>query len=220
MALFKNEITEIRNNCRVSLQPQQDYMVQLNSSTFLLFQSETRQAEMTCEVGTLRQSWRFRGVRLLTVMPNCQIITPSFIFESCASTIDETISVEQRPIEVTSLFDPADLSKILALDMEQYHRLSLIGSSAGVHIAELSQGFREAEAASVFNISLFSILCALGMVVGCLCLMRTNSWKQNSAYCCRAVGFGTARQEPAMQMNQLNQHEHIPLNVPHAVGMQ
>ena len=204
-ALFLNNITGVRRNCRITLQPQKDYMVQLNSSDFLLFQSDQRQVEKQCEQGQTRQTWRFRGVRLLTVEPGCRIISPAFIFEGGASIFGEAINIDERPIDLDKIFDTDELRRLKTITQEEYHSLSKVGQETGIHIEDLARGFQSSESAQIFNFGIISFLLFIAVTVGCLCLARLD--------CCNRLGVGLCllcRRAPAPAEGAVHYHPNVP----------
>jgi hypothetical protein len=108
ISLYHSNIQGIRRNCRLELDQEEDFVAQLNSTTFLLHLINKEKIERVCRIYKSRGSSSFKvtqGTSIIQISPGCKVITKSFMFEASEDTFSNPVDINFRII---------DLKKILA----------------------------------------------------------------------------------------------------------
>jgi hypothetical protein len=189
VSLYKSDSSATHRNCKVKLETAEDFISQLNSTTFVLYLASLQQIERICPKLKSRgesSTVTTQGLVKIQLQPGCKVITPSFVFEA-----DENVFGDPR--EVT--FRMADLKQILDPLTEEMaslspHDLDLISSKEGLELPKSVQMIKVSSSTSkhrfwVLVISLTGFLLISSTITcliffkckkNCLSSPRRNEW--------------------------------------------
>ena len=202
VALYLGDHVKIGQNCRVKIQPTQDYLVQLNATTFVLYQHERSYIDLECS-GRKEAPYSFVGVRKVTIQPGCTVSTRSFVFESAQGVFGEPEWIEQKVFNASWAISADILTRLQFASDKFYQRLSDMGSEKGIRVRNLVQEFADEEKATLYNFGLGSALCLLFAAVVLLALLRYRHVRKRNAQR-RLAAAGNVLYVPAQQQVLLN----------------
>jgi hypothetical protein len=103
ISLYKSDHEGIHSHCRVVIDQEEDYVEQLNSTTFVLFSAQQQQLERVCVKHKSRgesSSVITQGLTKVHLPPGCKAITPSFIFEADENVFGDPSEVSFRLVDL------------------------------------------------------------------------------------------------------------------------
>jgi hypothetical protein len=187
VALYNSDYDKIGKRCPVQVQPREDFLVQLNSSHFILYQPEMGDIDKRC--GGIIQTARVKGLVTVVVEPGCRVDARSYIFDGALAIYNEGYELQQRVMNFSRVLSPGLRASLEKMEESELAELRLVGSGKGVYIRDLEREFAERHRTSVFTVTLLGLMGVVGLIVTCLCGGRI-------LHCCKkrqetgAVWFG------------------------------
>jgi hypothetical protein len=171
-ALFFNRPSSIQTECRFTTRPREDFVAQLDSHLFILYQATENTIELRC--GNHRVSHSFQGIRKISVPSGCRVTTTSFLLDGSYSVVLDPITVTMRLTNLTQLFSPHVTEEFVHLMGTIGH----IGSSSGLHIRDIvAESSRRRNIHRGF-ISIGTISVVLLFVVGIIIFLRYRHFQK------------------------------------------
>jgi hypothetical protein len=182
----------MRTKCRFELQPEEDYLVQIDAQVFILYQSEMAPVDLTCGltagVITKKREVRFQGVRKITVPSSCRVETRSFVFDGMQLVVIAARPIESRLMNISKWVDPDLINEIHKMTAETLHDFSLIGNTKGLTVRDIASDLRARNVTTYWRIGLGTLfLVAIGLIA-VLCLLRFRHFLK---------GVGRKKRKPA-----------------------
>ena len=207
ISLWDSDSMGIRDNCPMILQPQSDYLLQNNATSFLLFHPVTAQIDLHCEGGKLQKWLRFQGVKMVRVPVGCTASTRSYTFESSLSVWGSPYQVEVRDLNMTDIMGESMREIFQSATKSEIERLHLVGSKEGMTFKDLEAEFSRERLSTWITIGIGT---AVGFVVlFILILIMWSCWNKlkplNVNQRERVVYHaGRGREEEGVELNPIN----------------
>jgi hypothetical protein len=198
VALYNADHAAITKNCRFQVQPANDFLVQLNGTTFLLYQPEKSYLEQSC--GEVKSKASFQGIRKINVPPGCSVSTQSFVFDGAQGLFGDPTDIEQKIFSAPEVMSEALLYKLGNISEQEYARLAEVGSVAGLKIRDIIAEFKAQETTSIITIGLGTCLLIVFTCLICLCCLRARHFKKRMAQEGRVFFFNSSGGKATAQM--------------------
>jgi hypothetical protein len=219
VALYNSDYGKVAEKCPVQVQPKEDFLVQLNSSHFILYQPELGDIDRRC--GGIIQTARVKGIVTVVVGPGCRVDARSYIFDGALAIYNEGYELQQRVMNFSRVISPELRENLEKMKESELAELKLIGSSKGVFIRDLEREFAERRQTTVFAVTLMGLMGVVGVIVICLCggrILHLCKKKRDSG----AVWFGAnpPRVTLPVARNEEGEMERMHTRGPSTSGMQ
>jgi hypothetical protein len=142
-------------------------LVQLNSSHFILYQSELGDIDKRC--GGIIQTAGVKGIVTVVVGPGCRVDARSYIFDGALAIYNEGYELQQQVMNFSRVISPKLCENLEKMKESELAELKLVRSSKGVFIQDLEREFAERQQTSVFAVTLIGLMGIVGGIVICLC---------------------------------------------------
>ena len=200
MNLFSNQLKLVVDSCRFKpLDSNDDYLIQLDATSFLLYHHSNLQANLVCSGDSKMRTENFAGLRKLTVPPGCTVATVFFTFEG---EID-VLMLDQR---LTPRFQvAANFSKLLPYSVrkaelqEVMDQASLIGSEHGVKVKDLAKALIASRTVDTWEFSLGIVGTIVLLLVICFII-----------FCCCCTSAGNLCSSCKQACNSCTSKSHLP----------
>ena len=208
MNLFNNQLKAVVDNCRFKpLGKDQDYLIQLSATDFLLFHHGDYQVSMTCRDSIMR-AVNFSGLRKLIVPPGCMVTTRSFTFEGEIDILmlDQRLTPHFQLAENFSAVVPSSVKT--AKLSEVINQASLIGSEKGVKIKDLARALIASRTVDTWEFSLgivgtIVLLLVICFIIFCCCCTSAG----NLCASCKQTCTSCMTKNPPTDRSEHDEHE-------------
>ena len=214
VGLYHSDAAAVKRNCHFSVEPDRDQLVQLNATSFVLYQKSIGYVELICSVGgKYRQIANFRGVRLVHVASTCRGNSRSFVFDGTQGIFSEAVGWHMRSVHMAEVIGRELMNKMANVTRETLVRMALVGSAKGLTVKDLSLGFAAEETEA-----LAKTLVTTSIVGLCIGLIVLYLWKTHRLCCNRetnlspSVHFAKDKAGSSVEINLSGFSRNLPLN--------
>lgn len=177
VALHQHDVTNIAKRCPIIPTADKDFVIQINSSHYALYQAASHTLDLDCGVAT--SSARFQGLRLVRVDPGCRLNTRSFVIDGQLGIFGDTISLRSASLNTSHLISDDLFNDLKRLDHQQLVDLSTIGNDQGPTIVELEKEFQSRRRTIPLVAGSLSFLSLLSLAVLTLILFKCRHFFHN-----------------------------------------
>ena len=176
-ALYFSKLNDIGTLCKWSFNPTSAFAIQVTGNTFLVYYPEETVLELWCQSGQKQRMEGFKGLRRVIVMPGCRAAGPSFTLYGRIDVTREVSMTMVRLYNPSELLREADTTEVELL--QAITALQLVGSHAGISIADIKLKYHASWVQSVLNAILMvgGGIIILGVCFLCICRGRHNVGK-------------------------------------------
>ena len=135
MALFLRDIADIKKLCSWKFALPHDFSLQVSPDEFLLYQVHPTEVRLVCDQESASEFPQ--GLMKITVPPNCQLYSESFIFEGQARFAVLVDSYIPREINVSLLIQELGLPRNHSETLEALQKLDLINNPDGIKVSNI-----------------------------------------------------------------------------------
>ena len=213
VGLYHSDAAAVKRNCHFSVEPDRDQLVQLNATSFVLYQQSIGYVELICSMGgEYRQIANFKGVRLVHVASTCRGNSRSFVFDGTQGIFSEAVGWHMRTVRMNEVIGTQLLGKMANVSRETLVRMALVGSSKGLTVNDLSVGFAAEEAASLTKSLITTSIIGL-----CIGLVVLYLWKTHRLCCSKqkpnpTVHFIPNRNGSSFEVNMIGLDRNLSVN--------
>jgi hypothetical protein len=150
IALYQSNYKGIRKNCDISVELEEDFVTQLNSTTFLLHLIQKEKIERICRQPRSRGLSSFLpaiGTNLIRLSPGCRVISKSFTFEASEDVFGNPVEVQFKFIDMAKVLKGIPL-ELLNFSLPHPY---LTDSSQRVDLNQLASRYYQAQQAYKTN---------------------------------------------------------------------
>jgi hypothetical protein len=170
VALYNSDYAKVGERCPILVQPKEDFLVQLNSSHFVLYQPELGDVERRC--GGIIDRARLRGLYTVHVGAGCRVDSRSYIFDGALAIYSEGSELQQRVMNFSKVVPRELRDELEQLNEKELAELKLVGSTKGVYVRDLVKEFADRRRNFGYTVGLGSLIAVVGLIVLCLCCGR------------------------------------------------
>jgi hypothetical protein len=185
VSLYKSRSEDISRNCHLQIEQADDFIAQLNSTTFVLYLAEIQQIERVCSRHKSRgesSSVTANGLLKVQLAPGCKVITPSFVFEADENVFGDPFEVVLRMVKLDQILVPEISNDSLVYPKN----LELITSKENITLPDSIQRLQHSHSSPSFL--LWVLICSLAALGTLLCILVTYAiiTQTSLRFCCRS----------------------------------
>jgi hypothetical protein len=116
VSLYHSRPQLISRNCNMKIFPPNDFITQINATTFIVLLSQPQQVERICpkiKSRGLSDFFSYTGLVKIHLSPGCKAISNSFMFEADENVFGDPIDITLRIMNVTALLSEFQLPHII-----------------------------------------------------------------------------------------------------------
>ena len=204
-ALYKNNPEAITELCHFILNPLDDYLVQLNTTAFILYHASFQTITFKCN--NLTHYFAFAGLRLLTAKPGCIIHTPSFKISTQDDTWLTPRTIQGPHIDFINITTMATLSALHSISNESFQHLQALSTSQGTLLKHFNAQIQQASVYKTHWWTSISTAVIVAIIVAFVVLILLYN-------CCYRNSLSTLPTHSTTIVNPTSQSAHTPSNNP------
>ena len=135
--LYREQIELVKKNCLWNMKTPQDYAMQIQPNTFVLYHVEEVEARLLC--GEDLAVAMIAGLTQVKVPATCRLWTPSFVLDGQANFSVGVNSFVPRGLKVSVLLDEMKLDGNHSEIFEALKKLELVGSAEGIKLEDVRE---------------------------------------------------------------------------------
>ena len=176
VALYSYNTPKIRSLCPFTINPDSDYLTQLNTTEYLLYQSDEAIIETSCPDST--DSFRFSGLRHLYLPSGCQVTTRAFIIVAEEDAWADPIIINGPNISFIDVMGGELIHHFHAIDDKVFDDLRALSHVRGALISGFHKEINEAVSNKNYFWSSIGTSGGIGLII--LLIIAFLFYK----YCC------------------------------------
>lgn len=176
-SLFRAKPGEIRENCKFSVGPQGDSLVQLDADEFVLYQSEYGTLDRYCD--GQKTSRNFRGLVRVRLAAGCRAVTSQYVFDGSYSLTSGIHPISSMAINMSALLHLDLKHKVKTLD--NLGLLRLVGSKQGLNIKDIESLYKTQTALYHISWGLAVTFVIIIVSICCICYLRCRHFRKRAA---------------------------------------